>query len=154
MCLETQRAHVKMKAETGVMESQKLLANHKKLKERHGIAFLIALRWNQPLLTPYLRLLAYRTKTINFYYLSLSVFDFYRSHSKLTVSFNITKSYTFFSYLKVWIYSLLSKIKAKIKQTGPNQTISFCTSKENHHIMKRQTWNGRKYLEMMPYMRA
>lgn len=45
-----QRAHVKMKAETGVMESQKLLANHKKLKERHGIAFLTAFRRNQPLL--------------------------------------------------------------------------------------------------------
>ena len=91
-----QRAHMKMKAETGVMESQKLLANHKKLEERHGIAFLTALRRNQPLLTPYVRLLAYRTKTINFYYLSLLVSDFYRSHSKLiTVSFNITKSYTF-----------------------------------------------------------
>ena len=89
----------------------KIASNHKKLKERHGIAFLTALRRNQPLLTSYLRLLAYRTKTINFYYLSLSVFDFYRSHSKL-----MTVILHFFSYLKVWIYSLLSKIKAKINK--------------------------------------
>ena len=33
--------------------------------------------------------------------------------------------------------------KSKNKQMGPNQTLSFCTSKENHHIMKRQPHNGR-----------